>query len=296
MTTASQPIEKTRHLLEAIKFEHTIFALPFAYLGMVLAARGLPTFGQFFWITVAMAGARSLAMALNRLIDARIDALNPRTADRAIPKKILRPNEMLAFAIGSGFVLVFAAWQLNPLCVKLLPLAVIFLVGYSYLKRFTWLCHFVLGLTDGIAPIGGWLAVNPTWTAENLIPPLLLGIAVALWVGGFDIIYSCQDIAFDRANGLHSIPARFGPQAALRVSEVMHVLAAIVLFVVGIVLHSYLGWVYWLGWLGACALLVQEHRLVNPRDFSKLDVAFFNMNSYVALVVFFGAFAAIYIK
>jgi 4-hydroxybenzoate polyprenyltransferase len=290
---ATQSRHKIRTLLEAIKFEHTIFALPFAYLGMVLAARGLPTLWQFIWITVAMAGARSLAMALNRLIDAGLDALNPRTANRAIPKKLIKPGEMLAFAIISGIVLAFAAWQLNALAFRLLPLAVVFLVGYSYTKRFTWLCHFFLGLTDGIAPIGGWIAVNPTWSAQNLVPPLLLGIAVALWVGGFDLIYSCQDIEFDRAHGLHSIPARFGPAAALRTSEVMHVLTAVVLLAVGIMLH--LGWIYWLGWLGACALLVQEHRLVNPRDFSQLDVAFFNMNSYIALVVFVAAFAAIYI-
>jgi 4-hydroxybenzoate polyprenyltransferase len=290
---ATQTTRKARTLLEAIKFEHTIFALPFAYLGMVLAARGLPTLWQFIWITVAMAGARSLAMSLNRLIDASLDALNPRTANRALPRKLIRPGEMLAFAVVSGVVLAFAAWQLNALAFKLLPLAVVFLVGYSYTKRFTWLCHFFLGLTDGIAPIGGWIAVNPTWSAQNLVPPLLLGIAVALWVGGFDLIYSCQDIEFDRQHGLHSIPARFGPAAALRTSEVMHVLTAVVLLMVGVILH--LGWIYWLGWLGACALLIQEHRLVNPRDFSQLDVAFFNMNSYIALVVFAAAFAAIYI-
>ncbi len=291
---APRSAHKVRTLLEAIKFEHTIFALPFAYLGMVLAAHGLPTLWQFIWITVAMAGARSLAMALNRLIDAGLDALNPRTANRALPRKLIGQGEMLAFAVVSGIVLAFATWQLNALAFKLLPLAVVFLVGYSYTKRFTWLCHFFLGLTDGIAPIGGWIAVNPSWTAQNLVPPLLLGIAVALWVGGFDLIYACQDIEFDRRQGLHSIPARFGPAAALRTSEVMHVLTAAVLLAVGIMLH--LGWIYWLGWLGACALLVQEHRLVNPRDFSQLDVAFFNMNSYIALVVFVAAFAALYIR
>ena len=290
---ATQSTHKLRTLLEAIKFEHTIFALPFAYLGMVLAARGLPTLGQFIWITVAMGAARTVAMALNRLIDAGIDARNPRTANRAIPKRLIKPGEMLALAIVCGAILAFAAWQLNPLCLKLLPLAVVFLVGYSYTKRFTWLCHLALGLTDGIAPIGGWLAVNPTWTAQNLLPPLLLGIAVTLWVGGFDLIYACQDIAFDRKNGLQSVPARFGPQVALHASEVAHVLTAVVLIAVGVLLH--LGWIYWLGWLGVCALLVQEHRLVNPRDFSQLDVAFFNMNSYVALVIFAATFAALYI-
>ena len=210
---------KLRVFLEAIKFEHTIFALPFAYLGMVLAARdhnGWPGLDKLIWITLAMAGARTLAMTLNRLIDARMDALNPRTANRALPKKLLSPGEMVVFSVISALVLGFSAWQLNPLCFKLTPVALLFLVGYSYTKRFTWLCHLALGLTDGIAPIGGWLAVNPTISVANLVPPLLLGLAVAAWVGGFDLIYACQDIDFDRAHGLYSIPARFGPGAACR--------------------------------------------------------------------------------
>ena len=231
---ADGPVERTaskmRVLLEAIKFEHTIFALPFAYLGMVLAARsahGWPGWGKLIWITIAMAAARTLAMALNRLIDASLDARNPRTANRALPRRLLRPAEVLVLAVVSGGVLIVAAAQLNPLCLKLVPVALIFLVGYSYTKRFTWLCHFFLGLTDGIAPIGGWLAVNPTLSAANLVPPLLLGLAVSAWVAGFDLIYGCQDVEFDRAQGLHSIPARFGPQVALQVSLVCELSALI---------------------------------------------------------------------
>jgi 4-hydroxybenzoate polyprenyltransferase len=288
---ADRPVERTaskmRVLLEAIKFEHTIFALPFAYLGMVLAARsahGWPGWGKLIWITIAMAAARTLAMALNRLIDASLDARNPRTANRALPRRLLRPAEMLVLAVVSGGVLVVAAAQLNPLCLKLVPVALIFLVGYSYTKRFTWLCHFFLGLTDGIAPIGGWLAVNPTLSAANLVPPLLLGLAVSAWVSGFDLIYGCQDVEFDRAHGLHSIPARFGPQIALQVSEVLHGASVGLLAAVGGMLG--LSWPYWAGVGIASWLLIWEHRLVHPDDFSQLDVAFFNMNGYLAVSVF----------
>src|SRR5258706_8405454 len=224
VTVAGRLTERTRIFLDAIKFEHTIFALPFAYLGMVLAARaqhGWPGLDKIIWITLAMAGARTLAMALNRLIDAGADALNPRTANRALPRRLLLPREMLLFALAAAVLLVVSAWQLNPLCLKLVPVALVFLVVYSYTKRFTWLCHLVLGLADGIAPIGGWLAVNPTLSAANLLPPLLLGLAVTAWVGGFDLIYSCQDLDFDRSMGLLSIPVRFGVAVALRLSTVM---------------------------------------------------------------------------
>jgi 4-hydroxybenzoate polyprenyltransferase len=280
-------VRKARIFLDAIKFEHTIFALPFAYLGMVLASRanhGWPGLDKLIWITLAMAGARTLAMTLNRLIDAKVDALNPRTANRALPKKLLRPGEMVIVSVISAAVLAFSAWQLNPLCFALSPVALLFVVGYSYTKRFTWLCHFVLGLTDGIAPIGGWLAINPTISVANLVPPLLLGLAVAAWVGGFDIIYSCQDIEFDRAHGLHSIPARFGPQRALEISEMMHGASIGLLAAVGGILG--LSWPFWIAVGVAAWLLIWEHRLVHPEDFSRLDVAFFNMNGYIAVSVF----------
>jgi 4-hydroxybenzoate polyprenyltransferase len=278
---------KTRVLLDAIKFEHTIFALPFAYLGMALAARdssGWPGWGKLFWITLAMVGARSVAMSLNRLIDAQLDAKNPRTANRALPRRLLSNGEMVLFAVISAVVLCVSAWQLNPLCLALVPVALLFLVGYSYTKRFTWLCHFALGLTDGIAPIGGWLAVNPSLTIANWTPPLLLGLAVALWVGGFDLIYACQDIEFDRAHGLHSIPSRFGPARALQVSEIMHGVSVGLLAAVGGILG--LAWPFWFGVAAAAWLLIVEHRLVRPDDFSQLGVAFFNINGYIAVSVF----------
>lgn len=287
-------IKKIGLFYEAIKFEHTVFALPFAYLGMVLAARGLPTLWQLFWITLAMAGARSFAMALNRLIDASQDARNPRTANRALPRKLLKPLEMLLFALASLAVFAFSAWALNPLCLALLPVALVFLIGYSYTKRFTWLCHLVLGLADGIAPIGGWIAVNPTLSVANLLPPLLLGLAVAAWVGGFDLVYSCQDVAFDKQMGLHSVPTRFGIAASLTLSTLAHILTIVLLIIVGLLLH--LGLLYWLGLFIAASLLAYEHWLVNPKDLSKLNVAFFNMNGYIAVVVFLSTFLAIFIR
>lgn len=286
-TGAGGAMRKLRVFLDAIKFEHTIFALPFAYLGMVLAARanhGWPGLDKLIWITLAMAGARTLAMTLNRLIDARVDALNPRTANRALPKKLLNPGEMVVFSVIAAALLAFSAWQLNTLCLQLAPVALLFLVGYSYTKRFTWLCHFALGLTDGIAPIGGWLAVSPTISVSNLVPPLLLGLAVAAWVGGFDLIYSCQDIEFDRAHRLHSIPARFGPARALQISEMMHGASVGLLAAVGGMLH--LAWPFWIAVGVAAWLLIWEHRLVKPDDFSQLDIAFFNMNGYIAVSVF----------
>jgi 4-hydroxybenzoate polyprenyltransferase len=289
--------DKAHVLLEAIKFEHTIFALPFAYLGMVLAARtahGWPGWGTLIWISVAMAAARTMAMALNRLIDATMDARNPRTANRALPRRLLRPGDMVALSVVSGVVLVFAAAQLSPLCLKLVPVALIFLVGYSYTKRYTWLCHLFLGLTDGMAPIGGWLAVNPSLTVANLLPPALLGLAVTAWVGGFDLIYACQDIAFDRAQGLHSVPARFGPQVALAVSEVAHGASVGLLAAVGGLLG--LAWPYWLGVGIAAWLLIWEHRLVPPDDFAKLDIAFFNMNGYIAVSVFVCSLLAVLLR
>ena len=287
-------IKKINILYEAIKFEHTIFALPFAYLGMVLAAHGLPTLWQIFWITLAMVGARSFAMATNRLVDASQDALNPRTANRALPKRLLKPIEMLLFALVALALFVFSAWELNPLCLMLLPVALVFLVGYPYTKRFTWLCHLVLGLADGIAPIGGWIAVNPTISVANLLPPFLLGLAVAAWVGGFDLIYSCQDLDFDRQMGLHSIPVRFNVAAALSLSTLMHILTIALLLLVGILLH--LGLIYWLGLAIATGLIIYEHQIVSSTDLSKVNVAFFNMNGYIALVVFLSTFLAIYIR
>lgn len=273
--------------LEAVKFEHTIFALPFAYLGMALAAGGLPGPGQILWVTVAMAAARTLAMAANRLIDWRLDALNPRTAGRALPRGLMSGLEMGALAFVSFLVLALAAWQLNPLCLQLLPFAAVVLVGYPYTKRFTWLSHWVLGLADGLAPVGGWIAV----TGQLAWEPIVMGLAVGIWIAGFDLIYACQDVGFDRAHGLHSVPARFGVPFALWLSSASHAVTVLLLAVLGYLLA--LSWPYWLGVGLAAALLVYEHRLVRPDDLSRLDVAFFNVNGYIAVIVFVATFAAL---
>lgn len=267
-------------LLDNIKWEHTIFALPFAYLGAVLAAGTLPSVWVLVWVTLAMIGARTAAMSFNRAIDARFDAANPRTAMRPIPAGRLSVRATLLMALLGLALLVLSAWQLNWLCLLLSPLAVLALVGYSYTKRFTWLCHLALGFTDGIAPAGGWLAVRPSFSA----PMLLLVCAVAIWIAGFDIIYACQDTDFDRANGLHSIPARFGIPAALLWSTLLHVLMIVLLVALGLSLG--LGWLYYLGVLATAGLLYYEHRVITPADMSQIQVAFFQVNSYIAGVLF----------
>jgi 4-hydroxybenzoate polyprenyltransferase len=268
-----------RLVLEAIKFEHTIFALPFAYVSMVLAADGWPGWWTALWVTAAMGGGRTCAMAANRLVDRAIDARNPRTAGRPLPRGLLGPIEMGVLAAAGALLLLVAAWRLNPLCLTLAPLALLFLVGYSYTKYFTWASHWVLGFTDGIAAAGGWLAVRGEFEA----PALVLWFAVTVWIAGFDLLYACQDVEFDRANGLHSFPARFGVPAALAMSRANHGLTALALAGLGVMIP--LGALYWIGWLAVTALLVYEQSLVSPRDLSRLDVAFFNVNGYIAVIV-----------
>lgn len=276
-----------RTFLEMIKFEHTIFALPFAYLGMVLAARGWPTWHQFIWITVAMAAARTLAMSVNRLADRHLDARNPRTANRPLPRGLISPRTVLAYAVLSAIILTIAAWQLTPLTLMLLPGALVFLVGYAYTKRFTWLSHWILGFTDGLAAPGAWAAVR-----NALEPPafLLLG-AITFWIAGFDLIYACQDVEFDRRENLYAVPARFGVATALRWSRICHVLTVILLAAVGASLG--LGWAYWLGLLIVAALLAYEHSLVSPLDLSKVDLAFFNVNGIISVTIFVATILAL---
>jgi 4-hydroxybenzoate polyprenyltransferase len=246
---------------------------------MVLAARGWPGWATVVWVTVAMAGARTCAMAVNRLADRAIDARNPRTAGRHLPRGLIRPAEMAALAAGGAGAMFLAAWRLNPLCLRLAPLALLFLVGYSYTKYFTWTSHWILGFTDGIAAAAGWIAV----TGRFEPPAVVLWVAVAVWIAGFDLLYACQDVDFDRASRLHSVPARFGVPAALLVSRVNHGLTALALAAVGWMIP--LGPLYWVGWVAVVALLVYEHSLVSPRDLSRLDIAFFNVNGYIAMIV-----------
>jgi 4-hydroxybenzoate polyprenyltransferase len=274
-----------RHFLDAIKFEHTVFALPFAYVAMVLAADGWPGWHTVIWVTLAMAGARTLAMSVNRLADRFIDAANPRTAGRHLPSGLLAPAHVVVAAAAAGALLLVSAYMLNPLCLALAPLAVLFLVGYSYTKRFTWLSHWILGFTDGIAAAGGWIAVRAA-----LAPPVyVLWFALTVWIAGFDLIYACQDIEFDRRHRLRSVPARFGIPAALATARGCHVLTIAAFALLGWMMG--LGWLYWLGVAVVAGLLVYEHSLVSPGDLSRLDVAFFNVNGYIAVILFLSVLA-----
>lgn len=267
-----------------IKFEHTIFALPFAYMGTVLGSvairDSLPAWMEILWITLAMIGARSAGMGLNRVIDKVIDAQNPRTKTRAIPAGLIRSAEAWLFIILSFALLFIAASNLNPLAMKLLPVAVVMLVGYSYTKRFTWLCHVFLGLTNGLAALGGWVAV----TGQIDLSAVVFYLTVAFWIAGFDILYACQDAEFDRDKGLFSIPSKFGISVSLRISRAFHVLTGAGLL--GLFILSDLSWWYLAGMLIAYLILFYEHKLVSPTDLSKLNTAFFTMNGVLSVVVF----------
>ncbi|MBO8163007.1 MAG: UbiA family prenyltransferase [Brevibacillus sp.] len=277
-------LRKVKIILEMIKFEHTIFALPFAFMGAVLGNIVVedtwPTWWEIFWVTMAMVGARSAAMSLNRVIDRYIDAKNPRTANRAIPAGLISITEVVLFILLSFALLFFAAYQLNDLAVKLLPLAVFVLILYSYTKRFTWACHFVLGVAIGFGPLGGWIAT----TGQVDATALLLFATVMLWTAGFDIIYACQDTDFDREQGLYSIPSRFGIATALMIARGCHLLTVVGLF--ALFLKAALSIWFLLGVVIAALILVYEHSLVKPTDLSKLDVAFFTMNGILSVVVF----------
>jgi 4-hydroxybenzoate polyprenyltransferase len=282
-----------RDFFELIKFEHTIFALPFAYLGMLLAAGGLPTFWQFLWISVAMAAARTLAMAVNRIADRYWDARNPRTAARPLVTGKIRVRTAWVGTAAAGAVLLLAAWQLGPLPLLLLPGALVFLIGYSFTKRFTPLSHFILGFTDGLAPAGAWVAVRGSLFTFDDLPAWLLTGIVTLWIAGFDLIYACQDLNFDRQHGLHSIPARMGAPFALALSTASHIGMMLLLAVLGVWMG--LGWPFWVAFAATAALLVWEHRLVHPEDLSRIDMAFFQINSYIALTLFVGVLGGLYL-
>ncbi|MFD2115963.1 UbiA-like polyprenyltransferase [Paenibacillus yanchengensis] len=275
---------KLKIILEMIKFEHTVFALPFAYMGAILGSFSLygtfPNWADLGWITMAMFGARSAAMALNRVIDKAIDATNPRTANRAIPAGLLKSAEVILFIIVSFGLLFWAASQLHPITMKLMPIAVVMLVLYSYTKRFTWMCHLVLGLTIALSPMGGWLAI----TGQASPTMWILFVAVALWIAGFDIIYATQDFEYDRRTGVHSIPARFGLSGALWIARSLHLITA-----TGFVLLSFLSelsWIYLLGAIVSIMLLFYQHWMVRPYDLSRVPTAFFGMNGTLSVVLF----------
>jgi 4-hydroxybenzoate polyprenyltransferase len=277
-------IEKIKKFNRLIMFEHTIFALPYAYLGTFLASYSttgkLPSLYTLIWVTLAMVGARSAAMALNRLIDRKIDAKNPRTSNRELANKTMSIIEVILFTLGSLLLMAIAAYNLNILCFQLFPVALVILILYPYTKRFTWLCHIVLGIADALAPLGGWIAV----TGNFDVPAFVLAGAVAAWIAGFDIIYACQDVEFDKKEGLYSIPARFGVRNALHISTALHIVTLLLFSILP--LFAQLGVVYYVGIAIVAILLLIEHLIISPNDMSKIHTAFFTVNSYIALVAF----------
>lgn len=263
--------------LEMIKFSHTIFALPFALSAALLAAGGIPTLSQTTWIILAMIGARTAAMALNRLIDAKIDAENPRTASRALPAGLLSRSSVVFAIVLSIALLLWTAYKLNPLCLTLSPLALFFLVLYSYCKRFTSMAHIVLGICLAGAPVGAWIAIR-----GSVDPPAItLGFLVLFWVAGFDILYALQDLGFDRERGLHSIPVRLGVQGSIWLARVFHLITIILL--VALINQVGLGIWFSLGALCMTGMLLYEHWLLRGGNLEKLDAAFFTMNGYISI-------------
>ncbi len=274
---------KLADLLEMIKFSHTVFAFPFALMGVVLASLAsgtAPSIDQILWICLAMVGARTGAMGLNRIIDARIDADNPRTAERHLPSGKIAMGEAWLLVLGAFALLLLAAWMLNPLCLKLAPVAIFLLALYSYCKRFTAMAHIVLGLCLASAPIGAWIALR----GDIGWPVVVLGLAVLFWVAGFDIFYALQDYEFDRHKGLFSIPSRFGIKRSFQITRLFHVFMVALLVV--LFFSKGLGIIYLLGVAVVATLLIYEHLLVSPDDLSRLDAAFFNMNGYISVTIF----------
>jgi len=265
--------------LEMIKFAHTVFALPFAFTGALLAARGLPTLYQTFWIVMAMVGARTAAMGLNRIIDADIDAENPRTSMRAIPAGLIGKGTVFLFVFLGLLLMFYAAHRLNPLCLYLAPLILFFLVLYSYCKRFTAMAHFVLGICIAFAPLGAWVAIQ----GKVGLPAVLLATGVVFWLAGFDTLYALQDLEFDRSHGLHSIPVRLGVTGSLWAARIFHL--AMMGFLMALYATMNLGPFYLTGLGITAALIFYEHWLLRNGDLKKLDMAFFNMNGYISITI-----------
>ena len=280
-------VKKTSLVFGAIRFQESIFALPFAYTGMVLAADGLPTWHQFTWITVAMVSARTVGMSANRIIDRHIDARNPRNADRHLPSGKLKVWEMIVMTLASLGVLFFAAAQLNSLALALAPVAAAYLIIYPYTKRFTWAANLLLGWALAIAPAAAWIGVTGRLTWE----PVVLSLAVALWAGSFDTLYHIQDLEFYRRESLYSLAQRFGMAAAFRWAGVLDAMAVGCLLALGIWME--LSWPYYVGWALAAGLLVYKYRLISPGDASRQGTAFFRINAYVSTTVFVGAIVAV---
>lgn len=273
-------LNKIKIYLEMIKFQHSIFALPFAYLGAFLAEMKVPETLTLLWITIAMVGARSFAMALNRLVDIEIDRKNPRTSNRALPKGLLTISNAVFFSLISLGIFLLAVYNLAPICRYLWPVVVIPFVIYPYTKRFTFLSHFMLGFCLGLAPIGSWIAISNTFSFE----PFIIGMAVLCWVAGFDIFYAIQDIEIDRKQGLYSIPAKFGITKSLVFTKILHTVSVAMLIWLGIRLK--MGVFYFAGVTLTAVLLAYENSLIKPNDLSKLNMAFFTMNGVISILMF----------
>lgn len=280
-SASSSPLASVKEWAEMIKIEHTVFALPFALSGMLLASDRIPDIKVWFWTILAFAGARSAAMTLNRLIDSSIDALNPRTSSRAIAAGRISKTQALLFTVAAFCLMLFAASNLPPLCLMLSPIAVFWLSFYSFTKRFTYLCHFVLGIALGGAALGGWIAAGGSL---NQPAPFLLALAVSCWVAGFDLFYALQDIAFDREQRLHSVPAFFGIEKTLTISAFLHTVTVAALIILGVI--SNLGACYFVGVAIVALMLKYEHSLLRPDDLSKIDAAFFNVNGMISIAMF----------
>lgn len=272
--------KKISILLEMIKFKHTIFAMPFALMGAFLAGRGLPKLSIFFWVLVAMVGARTSAMGFNRIVDRHIDAANPRTASRALPAGEVTIFESWAMVVLASLLFFFACYMLNPLALKIAPLALMLTLGYSLTKRFTWLCHVVLGIALAFSPLGGWVAVAASLNGY----PWVLSLGVLFWVAGFDCIYACLDADFDRQAGLYSMPSFFGRRNAFRIAVGFHVLAFILFILTGI--QSKLTIWYYAGIVITGGALFYQHLIVTPQDLSRIRQSFFSMNGLIALTLF----------
>lgn len=285
----STPFGTFAALCRMVKIEHSVFALPFAFSGAFLAAQGLPSLHTLLFLTIAMVGVRSFAMAFNRVADLRYDRVNPRTQGRPLVTGDISPAQTWAFCAFMAAVFVGACAALNPLCLLLAVPALLFSACYSFLKRFTWLCHFWLGATLGLAPLAGWISV----TESLSMTPLLLFCAVMFWVAAFDIFYSCQDVDFDRQQGLHSVPADFGIPGALVIAAFSHVMTTIFFGLMGFSAHLS---VYWYAvWLCVSGILLWEHKLMKPDDLSRVNTAFFTLNGIISVVVFAGVLLGLYL-
>lgn len=286
-------MKQLKVFLETIKFEHTIFALPFAYIGMLLGKGSIPPLGILLWVTIAMVSARTYAMTLNRIVDLPFDRKNPRTWNRPLVTGDLKMKVAWTALSVSLIAFFFSAYLLGPLPFKLSPVALFFLTFYHFTKRFTWLSHFFLGFTDGLAPLGAWLVVRGSIFSEEDLGGWLLLSIVTFWIAGFDIIYACLDVEIDRRDGLKSIPAVFGLSKALWISTFCHLIMLAGLITLGLLLK--LRWPFWIGSMVCAGLLLYEHLLVKPNDLSKVNFAFFNMNSYISLVLFFSIAFSIFL-